>query len=277
MTTSIITNLLGPICELYYKYEKAMEIQSANINTLRNYGFSTSFALNYGFELYEPFNINDIKLQPGVFTYNNVYNVLPNLESSTTIDIQKIIKLQELPVSGIGTVNYVNKTLPIQISIQQDSTSIIGIASAYETDGVPYDNVYNLNETVIRNFESSLINDPALSILILLNLEYTTIEGNQYNWNALPTSLYKANVQSFRFDNGYGQFYSFSENNSFVGPNLYLNTTISTSLYNTTYMNVYYWANTLTWYPDFETWYSLNSNTLPYFLHQFLIDYFGLS
>jgi len=277
MTTSIITNLLGPICELYYKYEKAMEIQSANINTLRNYGFSTSFALNYGFELYEPFNINDIKLQPGVFTYNNVYNVLPNLESSTTIDIQKIIKLQELPVSGIGTVNYVNKTLPIQISIQQDSTSIIGIASAYETDGVPYDNVYNLNETVIRNFESSLINDPALSILILLNLEDTTIEGNQFNWNALPTSLYKANVQSFRFDNGYGQFYSFSANNSFVGPDLYLNTTISTSLYNTTYMNVYNWANTLTWYPDFETWYSLNSNTLPYFLHQFLIDYFGLS
>jgi hypothetical protein len=91
MTTSIITNLLGPICELYYKYEKAMEIQSANINTLRNYGFSTSFALNYGFEIYEPFDVNNIKLQPGVFTYNNTYNVLPNLDSSTTINIQKLI------------------------------------------------------------------------------------------------------------------------------------------------------------------------------------------
>jgi hypothetical protein len=277
MTTSIITNLLGPICELYYKYEKALEIQSANINTLRNYGFSTSFALNYGFELYEPFDLNSIKLQPGVFTYNDTYNVFPNLSSSTTVDVQKLIKIQELPVSGIGTVSYVDKTLPIQISIKQNTSSIIGIASAFETDGVPYDNVYNLNDSIIRTFESSLVNDSNLQILILLNLENTTLQGNQYNWQALPTSLYRANIQSFRVDNGYGQFYSFSANNAFIAPNLYLNTSISTSLYNTTYMNVYNWANTLTWDPDFDTWYAANSSSLPFFLHQFLVDYFGLS
>ena len=277
MTTSIITNLLGPICELYYKYEKSLSIQSANINTLRNYGFSTSFALNYGFEIFEPFDLNDIKLQPGVFTYNNSYYVSPDLSSETTVSVQKIIKLQDLPVSGIGTVNYVNQTLPIKISIKQNASSIIGIASSFETDGIPYSNLFNLNEPTIRSFESSMISDPELSILILLNIEDATFTGNQYNWSAEPSSLYKAEIQTFRYDNGYGQFYSFSANSSFIPSDLYVDATISTNLYNSTYMNVYNWANTLSWEPDFQTWYASNSSTLPYFLHKFLVDYFGLS
>jgi hypothetical protein len=277
MTTSIITNLLGPICELYYKYEKSLSIQSANINTLRNYGFTTSFALNYGFELYKPFNLNDIKLQPGVFTYNNSYYVSPDLSSETTVSVQKIIKLQDLPVSGIGTVNYVNQTLPIKISIKQNTSNIIGIASSFETDGIPYSNLFNLNEPTIRSFESSMISDPELSILILLNIEDATFTGNQYNWSAEPSSLYKAEIQTFRYDNGYGQFYSFSANSSFIPSDLYVDTTIAVNLYNSTYMNVYNWANTLSWEPDFETWYASNSNTLPFFLHKLLVDYFGLS
>ena len=277
MTTSIITNLLGPICELYYKYEKSLSIQSANINTLRNHGFSTSFALNYGFELFEPFDLNDIKLQPGVFTYNNSYYVSPDLSSETTVNVQKIIKLQDLPVFGIGTVNYVNQTLPIKISIKQNTSSIIGIASSFETDGIPYSNLFNLNEPTIRSFESSMISDPELSVLVLLNIEDATFTGNQYNWSAEPSSLYKAEIQTFRYDNGYGQFYSFSANSSFIPSDLYVDTTISTNLYNSTYMNVYNWANTLSWEPDFQTWYAANSSTLPFFLHKFLVDYFSLS
>ena len=273
----IITNLLEPVCELYYKYQTALNIQSANINTVRNYGFSTSFALNYGFELYDPFDLNNIKLQPGVFTYNNSYYTAPNLSNETTIDVQNIIKLQDLPTSGIGTVNYVNQTLPIKISIKQNSTSIIGIASAYETEGIPYENIFDLKDPIIRNFESSLVTDPELSMLVLLNIEDATFTGNQYNWSVAPSALYKANIQTYRFDNGFGQFYSFAANNSFIRGEQYLNTTISTSLYNSTYMNVYNWANTLSWEPDFETWYNLNSGTLPYFLHKFLVDYFGLS
>jgi hypothetical protein len=273
----IITNMLEPICELYYKYQKALSVQSANINTIRNYGFSTSFALNSGFELFEPFDLNNIKLQPGVFTYNNSYYTAPNLAIETTIDVQNIIKLQDLPTAGIGTVNYVDQTLPIKISIKQNSNSIIGIASAYETDGIPYGNTFDLNEPIIRDFESSLVTDPELAILILLNLEDATFTGNQYNWSVAPSALYRANIQSYRFDNGFGQFYSFNANNSFIRPTQYLSTAISTSLYNSTYMNVYNWANTLSWEPDFETWYDNYSDTLPYFLHKFLVDYFGLS
>jgi hypothetical protein len=273
----ILTNMLEPICEIYYKYQKALSVQSANINTVRNYGFSTSFALNSGFELFEPFDLNNIKLQPGVFTYNNSYYTAPNLAIETTIDVQNIIKLQDLPTSGVGTVNYVDQTLPIKISIKQNSNSIIGIASAYETDGIPYGNTFDLNEPIIRNFESSLVTDPELAILILLNLEDATFTGNQYNWSVAPSALYRANIQSYRFDNGFGQFYSFNANNSFIRPTQYLSTAISTSLYNSTYMNVYNWANTLSWEPDFETWYNNYSDTLPYFLHKFLVDYFGLS
>ncbi len=273
----IITNMLEPICELYYKYQKALSVQSANINTIRNYGFSTSFALNSGFELFEPFDLNNIKLQPGVFTYNNSYYTAPNLSVETTIDVQNIIKLQDLPTSGVGTVNYVDQTLPIKISIKQNSNSIIGIASAYETGGIPYENAFDLTEPIIRDFESSLVTDPELAILILLNLEDATFSGNQYNWSVAPSALYKANIQSYRYNNGFGQFYSLASNGSFIAPNQYLNTSISTSLYNSTYMNVYNWANTLSWEPDFETWYNTYSSTLPYFLHKFLVDYFGLS
>jgi hypothetical protein len=122
-----------------------------------------------------------------------------------------------------------------------------------------------------------MISDPELSVLVLLNIEDATFTGNQYNWSAEPSSLYKAEIQTFRYDNGYGQFYSFSANSSFIPSDLYVDTTISTNLYNSTYMNVYNWANTLSWEPDFQTWYAANSSTLPFFLHKFLVDYFSLS
>lgn len=277
MTTSILTNLLEPFCELYYKYQKSLDIQQANINTVRNYGFPTSYAINFGFEIYQPFDLNDINLQPGVFTYNNSYNVLPNLENATSIAVQNLIELQDLPTMGIGTVNYVNKVLPLKVTIEQNSNSVIGIASSYETNGIPYDSYYNLNETITRNFESSLINDSDLSALMFIVLEDATFQGTKNNWTVLPSSLYRAEIQTFRYSNGYGQFYSLAANQSFIPSNISVNLAISSNLYNCTYMNVYNWANTLSWEPDFQTWYDLYKNTLPPFLHQFLIDYFGLT
>ena len=277
MTTSILTNLLEPFCELYYKYQKSLAIQEANINTIRNYGFSTSYALNYGFEIFQPFDLNDIKLQPGVFTYNNVYNILPNLNNDLSINVQNLIEIQDLPSVGIGTITYEGKILPLKITIEQNSSSIIGIASSYETNGVPYDIFYNLNETITRNFESSLVNNLNLSILIFVILENVTFEGTKNNWSVLPTSLYRAEIQSFRYSDGYGQFYSLAANQNFIPSNISINLDISSNLYNCTYMNVYNWANTLAWNPDFISWYNLYGNTLPPFLHQFLIDYFGLT
>jgi hypothetical protein len=277
MTTSIITNLLGSMCELFYKYKKSLEIENANINTLRNYGFSTSFSLNYGFELYQPFDLNDIKIQPGVFTYNSVYQVLPNLNNDTTIQVQNLISLQDLPASGLSTINYVNKTLPLKISIQQNGASIVGIASNFKTYGVPYDSNEDLDANIIRDFESDLINDPNLSILVLTRLEDVTISGINTNWQSLPTSLYSISLKSFRYNNGYGQFYSLNANDAFIKFNTQVDYTIYNNLFNSTYMNVYNWANLLSWNPDFISWYNLNKSEVPFFVQEFLNDYFGVS
>jgi len=277
MTTSIITNLLGSFCELFYKYKKSLEIENANINTIRNYGFSTSYALNFGFELYQPFDINDIRIQPGVFTYNSSYQVLPNLQNDTSIQVNNLISLQDLPSVGLGTINYNNKTLPLKISISQNSTSILGIASDFKTNGIPYDSNENLDEKIIRDFESDMINDSTLAILILVNLEDSTFVGVNTNWQCQPSSLYSINLKSFRYNNGFGQFYSLNANNSFIKFNTEVDYTIYNNLFNSTYMNVYNWANYLTWDPDFITWYNLNKSVVPFFVQEFLNDYFGVS
>ena len=277
MTTSIITNLLEPICELFYKYKKAIEIEQANINTVRNYGFSTSFSLNYGFEIYQPIDLNNIQIQPGVFTYNSSYYASPDLVSALTISTQNEVYLQDLPTVGIGTINYKNKTLPVQIIINQQGTSLIGIASDYKTKGIPYDKNDYINDGVIRCFESDLVNDSNISILVFLNLEDSTFVGTQTNWRILPSSLYNWDIKSYRYNNGYGQFYSMVANNSFIGPNISIDYTIYNNLYNCTYMNVYNWLNYLTWVPDFTTWFSLNKDSVSQFLKQFLSDYFNVS
>lgn len=277
MTTSIFTSLIEPICENYYKYQKSLDIQQANINTIRNYGFNTEFALNYGFEIYQPFDLNQIKLQPGVFTTNSQYTVVPtDLTIKKSLDVQNLIILQDLPTSGIGTVVYQDKTLPVKVSILSDGSGLLGVASYFMASS-PYDKNTNLDEVIIRDYESELVNDSNLSGLIFVNFENATIRGINTSWEILPTSLYSAELHSYRYNNGFGQFYSFQANSAFIPSNLSVSTRLSDSLYGVTYMYVYNWANLLTWDPDFSTWYSLNKNLIPPFTQQFLLDYFGLS
>ena len=277
MTTSIITDLLGPICELFYKYQSSLQIKDYTINTLRNYGFSTISSLNYGFELNLPFDLNNIQLQPGVLTSSSVYNVYPNLSSNFVIDVNNLIEIQDLPASGIGTVRYVDRTLPIKISLTQNANTLVGIASAFQTNGIPIENYYQLNTEITRAFESEYVNDSSLSGLVFVNMEDVYLQGTKTNWVALPSSLYNTDIESFRVDNGYGQYYSFQANQAFLNPNILNATGITTGLYNSTYENVYNWKNYLTWEPDFQSWYDLNKETLPVFLRQFLQDYFGLN
>lgn len=92
----------------------------------------------------------------------------------------------------------------------------------------------------------------------------------------MPTSLYSAEIISYRYNNGYGQFFALPANAAFIPNNLYVNQTLFTNIYNSTYMMVYNWINLLTWTPDFTTWLNANYTTLPEFLNQFLIDYYGL-
>jgi len=277
MTTSIITNMLEPMCELFYKFVKSTDVHQATINTVRNYGFSTSYAVNFGFEVYKPFDLNDFYLQPGVFTYNAVYNVLPNLSTNTKLGVTNAISLQDLPQVGIGTVTYQNKTLPINISISSSGSTVLGIASAYKTNGIPYDNSYNLNQSIIRSFESSLVNNSDLQILLLVDFEDVTINGINTNWSVLPSAIYRSNIASYRYNNGYGQFYSFNANNNFVAPNISTSNSVYEVLFDSTYMNVYNWANLLDWDPDFVSWYALNKSLIPEFVQKFLLEYFDVS
>ncbi len=279
MTTTIIENLLGPMCELFYKYKKARELYQAYINTIRGYGFSTDYSLNFGFELYDPFDINNIKLQPGVFTTNSSFVSYPNLSSSgaTTIDVNNLISLQDLTSSGINTVTYENKTLPIQISITATGNTIVGIASNFYTSGIPYKYNEQLDEKVIRSFESEIISDSTLAILIFVNLERTTFVGINTNWNALETSLYTVKPISYRYNNGYSQYFSYSANKEFIRTNPTVDSVTYDNLYNTTYSMVYNWLNYLTWTPSFLEWISINYIYVNEFLLMFLEDYFDIT
>ena len=276
MTTSIVTNLLGPMCELFYKYKRSLDIQYANINTFRNYGFVTSYSLNFGFELFQPFDLNNINLQPGVFTYQGSYNVLPGLANTTILQVNNFINLQDLPVVGIGTVTYVGQTLPIKISILPNGNSITGIASAFFT-GVPYYTNEAIDEGITREFESSFVTDSTLSILVFVNFENTTFIGINTAWTAQETSLYTYKTISYRYTNGYGQFYSIESNTSFISNALAVDMQQYNFLYQVTYSNVYNWANFLNWNPSFLIWFHANKSTVPTFLLQFLSDYFQVS
>lgn len=279
MTTTIITNTLGPFCELYYKYKESQNIQQQNFNTLRNYGFNTSFSVNFGFELYSPFDINNIKLMPGVYTYNDKYYVSPDLSSTTTLSISNNnnFVIQDLPDYGIGTVRYQDMILPVVINIQQNGSSIAGVASNYLTYGVPYDKNFNLKDGIIRQFESDWINSDTLSMLIFINLQDTTFTGINTSWYVSDTSLYNIEDRSYRINNGYGQFYSALANFAFQGANLTINTQQLNTMYQITYSQVYNWINYLDWTPDFLTWFAANKNSLDSFILQFLSEYFGIT
>lgn len=276
MTTSIITNLIEPMCELFYKYKKGLEIARANVNTLRNYGFSTDYALNFGFSVYEPFKMDDIKLQPGVFTTSSTYYLQPDLNNAQSFSAINQIVFSDLPQSGIGTLNYRNKTLPVSISIQQNVSTVVGIASDYLTNGIPYDKNENLDTQVLRSFESDYADDSTLTALIFVDFEDVSITGINTDWSIAPTSLYSYRQENFRYNNGYGQFFSGLANNSFIRTAVNLPSLEFTNLYNCTYMNVYNWINNLTWEPDFITWYNANPNLVPRFTAQFINEYFNI-
>jgi hypothetical protein len=279
MTTTIITSLLGSICEAYYKYAYTQVLQQYDINTYTNYGFSTDFSLNFGFELYEPVDINNIQLQSGVFTNQSTFILYPALSNNNYFSVQNNgqFALQELPMNGIGTINYVSKILPITISLFQGVSSVLGIASNFATNGIPYDSEFDIESSLIRQFESSYIQNSSLSILILFNLDNVIFSGISTNWSALETSLYTYEILSYRVNNGYGQFYSSLANNEFLNKTLNINTPQLNFLYQTTYSNVYNWINNLTWTPDFLTWFSVNKSTLNTFVLQFLSDFFQIS
>jgi hypothetical protein len=279
MTTTIIENLIGPMCELFYKYKKARELYQAYINTLRGYGFSTTYCLNFGFELYTPFDINNIKLQPGVFTTQSNFVAYPNISNSatTTIDVNNLISLQDLTATGINTVTYENKTLPIQISITATGSTIVGIASNFYTSGIPYNYNEELDEKIIRSFESEIISDSALAILVFVNLERTTFVGVNTNWTAQETSLYTVEPISYRYNNGYSQYFSYSANKEFIRTNPTVDSATYDSLYNSTYSMVYNWINYLDWTPEFLSWIGINYIYINEFTLMFLEDYFGIT
>jgi hypothetical protein len=281
MTTTIFTSLLGPICETYYKYAYTQTLQQYDINTYSNYGFSTSFSLNFGFEIYEPLDLNNIQIQSGVFTVQSAFYLYPNIQQtySTYFSIQNNQQwvLQDLPVSGIGTVQYVSKILPVTISLYQGISSVLGIASSFATNGIPYDSNLDIQDSIIRQFESSYVQNNSLSILILFNLNNVTFTGVSTNWSVLKTSLYTYEVLSYRINNGYGQYYSSLANNTFLNKTLNINTKELNFLYQSTYQDVYNWMNNLTWTPSFTVWFQANKTTLNVFILQFLSQFFGIS
>lgn len=278
MTTTIFTDLLGPMCELYYKYNRDLDIYQANINTIRNFGQSTNYSLNFGFELYQPFDINNVQLQPGVYTTNSTLIAKPILSTNvSTIPVSNFIVMQELPILSVGIVTYTNKTLPIIIGIQSSVAGPIGIMSSYATNGIPYNYSSDIDQAIIRQFESDFVTNSNLSILLFINLENTTFVGIQTNnWSVLQTSLYSLNAQSYRYNNGYGQFYSDLANEAFIYNLNAVDHSVVTSLYQGTYSLIYNWINNLIWVPNFLSWYSTNKTIVPYFLRKFLNDFFNI-
>lgn len=280
MTTTIFTSLLGPICEMYYKYNATLAIQQENKNTYLNYGFNTNFSINFGFEIYNPFDINNIKIQPGIYTYQSTYNVYPpnyNTQYYFSINNNNNWVLQDLPVNGIGTVTYNASTLPLIIYLIQNGNSLVGIASNFLTNGIPYNSSYEIDDQIIRKFEDEYINNSTSSMLIFVDFFNTTITGISTNWAALPSSIYSYRVMSYRINNGYGQYYSLLANNSFLNNQLSVDTNTERNIYEGTYGNVYNWINNLVWTPDFNTWFQSNKSSLNYYLLKFLSDYFQIS
>jgi hypothetical protein len=280
MTTTIFTSLLGPICEMYYKYNGALVIQQQNKNTYLNYGFNTQFSINFGFEVYQPFDLNNIKIQPGVYTYQSAYNAYPsnyNTQSYFSISNNNNWVLQDLPINGIGTVIYNSSTLPLMIYLKQNGNALTGIASNFLTSGIPYSTSYDIDDQIMRKFDDIYLADSASSMLIFVDFYNTTITGISTNWTVLPSSSYSYRIVSYRINNGYGQYYSLLANNSFLNNQIIVNTNIETNVYESTYGNVYNWINNLPWTPDFNTWFQNNKSSLNYYVLKFLSDYFQIS
>jgi hypothetical protein len=279
MTTTVITSLLGPICEMYYKYMATLDIQQQNKNTYLNYGFNTDFSLNFGFEIYKPLDINDIKVQPGVFTTQAKYTVYPdyNAQSYFSISNNNSWVLQDLPTSGIGTVVYNSVTMPIIVYIKQSGSSLIGLASSFATNGIPYNSSYDIDNQISRQFGDSYLEDSSTSVLIFIDFSNATISGMSTNWTVLPSSYYSYRIMSYRINNGYGQFYSLVANNSFLNEQFSLGLKTKSSIYESTYGNMFNWINNLTWNPNFNTWFQNNKSSLDPYILRFLSDYFQIS
>jgi len=184
--------------------------------------------------------------------------------------------LSGLSTSSFSTVSYIDKTFPIVISIQAIGSTVIGVASNYATNGWPYSIDESINENIVRQFESDYVNQNSLSALIFLNFKDVTMNGITTQWTAQTTSIYSADVNSYRYNNGFGQFFSYPANVAFIPNMTGVSTKNYSELYTSTYSMVYNWINYLSWSPDFTTWYSINYGLVPEFTRKFLQDYFSI-
>lgn len=272
MTTNIFSNLISPMCEFFYKKKRTYDLYQANINTIRNYGQSTSYSINFGFEVFQPLNLNSITLQPGVYTTSGILNVQPNLSISQQFNINNNIVIKDLGAIST-TINYLNQTLPLKISISTISNTLTGIISSYATNGVPYKYNTNIDQSIVRKFEYDFSFDNTLTALVFVNLTNVYFQGVSTNWAVLPSSIYSAAIKSFRYNNGFGQFYAIPANSAFIPANISVDNSSLTEVYQSTYTFVYNFINKLSWNPNFKIWYQNYGNTLPQYLIQFINDY----
>lgn len=270
MTTTIFANLIAPFCELYYKTKASNDIQQYYINTIRNYG-SVDGAINFGFEPVQQIPYNQFftpNISLGVFTINNAFNF------QNSFSVSNSLKLPE--VQSVGIITYINKTLPVVISISTSGNQVIGFTTGYLTGGIPYNSNSSIDQNIIRNYESSFVQNYSNSILIFYNFQNATIVSGSGSTSLTPNSLYSYQIKSYRTINGYGQFNSLIANQSFIPNSISTSSADINSIYKTAYALVYNWKNLLTWSPDFNAWYSINSSSTNIFLKKFLQDYFGI-
>jgi hypothetical protein len=265
MTTTIFTNLIGPICELYYKSLASQNIQQQTIDSFRNYRGNN--VLNFGFEIQEPItNVFTPTLQLGVFTSNYL------LKYQSSVLLNSNITMPE--VSGISTVQYINKTLPIVISLSI-ADSVIGFTTASLTNGYTYTTNSNTDQNIIRNFETTYALNTSNCILYFIDFvnAYVTLQSGILTLD--PKSTFKYRVVSLRSTSGIGAFNSYSANQNFTSRATSQDTKSTNSTYEVAYGSVYNWKNNLTWPSGFSTWYSINSSSINVFIQKFLHDYFG--
>jgi len=270
MTTTIITDLIGAFCEVYYKTLATQSIADKNSNTIKNFGFNTTNSINFGFEIAYPININSINLQFGVLTNNNgfVFNQSPTLNNN--------IYFNDLPSSGVSTARYKNKLFPVIINISPNGNNIYAFSTSILSNGHLLNNDQNTKKQLIRNFENSFSEDQNNTILILFEFKDVNLIGYNSGWTVQNTSLYSYDVYNYTINNGFGQFGSFLANNFFVANNQSFVPNDIQNSFQSAYALVYNWKNNLDWNNMFNTWYQNNKYSLNIFLQKFLTDFFGL-
>jgi hypothetical protein len=265
MTTTIFTDLIGPICELYYKSVKSQIIQQQTIDSFRNY--QTNNTLNFGFEIQEPIsNIFTPTLQLGVFTSNNTLKYQSSLICTSNVTMPEII--------GTSLVQYINKTLPIIINLSI-ADNVVGFTTAFLTNGYTYTTDKNIDANIIRNFESQYTLNTSNCILFFVDFNNAYLSSQSGALVLDSKSTFKYRIYSNRSTNGIGEFNSLTANQCFTVRSTTTDTQAINSTYQVAYGAIYNWKNNLTWPTGFSTWYGINSSSLNIFIQKFLHDFFG--